>query len=187
MKQSHSNIQGSEDEGVTLPCLDKTFSGSTTPLFVLVSKEVVQKLEGYPIHIFQHKNSPLKYAYILKDDNYLSLHRFLMGLKPNDPHVVDHKNHDTLDNRYSNLRVCTRSENQRNRRKPHHSSTGKPTTSLYKGVRWHKKSRKWEAQICIDRKNKYLGLFDKEVDAALCYNQAAIKHFGQFACLNKVM
>ena len=90
---------------------------------------------------------------------------------------VDHINHDGLDNRKTNLRLCTRRQNNRNRRPC-------DKTSKYKGVCWNKRAKKFMASICIDGKNKNLGYFDDQVDAAKVYDNAAKKFFGEFAYLN---
>lgn len=105
------------------------------------------------------------------------MHRFIMGV--NDSKVeVDHINHDKLDNRRSNLRLCNRMENGRNRRK------GKNNTSGYKGVTWDKERGKWKASIESMNKVKHLGRFDNPEEAALAYDKAAIMMYGDFACLN---
>ena len=90
---------------------------------------------------------------------------------------VDHVNHNTLDNRKTNLRICTRAENQHNRRL-------QKGTSKYKGVYWNKRDKKWVAQIKLEGKQIYLGYFDSEIEAAKCYDINAIKYFGEFAKLN---
>jgi len=84
---------------------------------------------------------------------------------------VDHINGNGLDNRRANLRLCTRSENCRNRRK----STSSP--NQYKGVHFSKETGKWSAGIC-------LGSFNTEKEAALAYDEAARKIFGEFARVN---
>lgn len=95
--------------------------------------------------------------------------------------VIDHINGDGLDNRRANLRPCLRRENVLNSAK-----TGLPTTSRYKGVCWLSRTRKWQAYIKVNRKQRSLGYFDNEVDAALAYNAAARIEFGEFAWLNPV-
>ncbi len=94
---------------------------------------------------------------------------------------VDHINHDTLDNRRRvNLRICSRQENLRNRRK----FTG--CSSHFKGVCRTKRAKKWQASICIHGCLKHLGYFYSEVEAAHVYNIAATQNFGEFALLNDV-
>lgn len=92
---------------------------------------------------------------------------------------IDHINHKRTDNRWVNLRVCTRSQNLRNALKRPGCS------SKHKGVSWFKGRDKWEAYIDFDGRRKKLGYFDNERDAAVAYNENAIAIFGEFACLNE--
>jgi len=91
---------------------------------------------------------------------------------------VDHINHDTLDNRKDNLRVCTNAQNAHNRRKHRGGS------SQYKGVSWDKRHEKWLAQIQVDKKKRCLGYYEAEADAARAYDAVAREHFGEFANTN---
>jgi hypothetical protein len=103
------------------------------------------------------------------------MHRLIMNPPPG--FVVDHINGNREDNRRSNLRVCTRAQNARNRRK----MCG---ASRFKGVSWNAAKRKWTARIRRDGKLIPLGLYDDEVEAARAYDRMALKLFGEFACLN---
>jgi len=87
------------------------------------------------------------------------LHRELLGLAPGDGLEGDHINGDRLDNRRSNLRVVTRAGNQQNR----HYGFG---ASSYRGVSWHKPSGRWRAGAQLGGKQRHLGLFILEEDAA---------------------
>lgn len=91
---------------------------------------------------------------------------------------VDHINGDTLDNRKCNLRICTRSENLRNRPKDPDNTSG------YKGVHWSKKYNKWQSKIVLQRKTIHLGFFDDPIEAARAYDAKAKEIHGEFAFLN---
>lgn len=103
------------------------------------------------------------------------MHRFIMDAP--DGMEVDHINHNALDNRRANLRICTHTENLRNMR-------NKPHTSRFKGVRWLKDGRRWVAAIRLDGHQRVLGYFTDEVAAARAYDKAAIELFGEFAAPN---
>lgn len=95
--------------------------------------------------------------------------------------LVDHRNHNGLDNRRSNIRLCDSSKNQANR--------GKQAgcySSQFKGVHWDTERGKWRAILVVKNRRMRLGRFDCEVDAAKAYNEAANRCFGQFAMLNPV-
>lgn len=108
------------------------------------------------------------------------MHRFLLGLNFGDGKIVDHKNGNGLDNRRENLRICSKLENQRNQG-PRHTKTSK-----YKGVGYFKRDKKWRARIKVGEKDIEIGKFTTEKEAALAYNKAALKYFGEFAWLNDV-
>jgi len=108
----------------------------------------------------------------------ICMHRIIMNAPSN--LQVDHRNHDTLDNRKENLRLCTYSQNGMNRK------LHKNTTSQYKGVYWHKQGKKWLAHIRTKDKSIYLGLFKSEIQAAKAYNKKAKELFGEFALSNNI-
>jgi len=107
------------------------------------------------------------------------MHRLITNCP--DGFEVDHINHDMLDNRKANLRVCRHSENVYNQKVRTYAKT-----SVYKGVYFHKRDGKWIAQIQLNNKRKFLGYFTNEIDAAIAYNVAAIELFGDFALLNEI-
>lgn len=104
------------------------------------------------------------------------MHRQILGATDRRTDV-DHINQDGLDNRRANLRSCSRSENNGNRRKYR-------GTSRYKGVSWDSKNSKWLAQIHLSNRRRYLGRFVLEQDAARAYDAAALLQWGDFARLN---
>lgn len=105
------------------------------------------------------------------------MHRVIMDA-PKDM-CVDHINGNPLDNRRENLRLCTHANNMRNNK-----GWSKNTTSMYKGVSWDKKRKKWQAKISKNGKTIALGRYSSEQKAALAYNEAAKKHHGEFARQN---
>jgi hypothetical protein len=62
--------------------------------------------------------------------------------------------------------------------------TKRPTSSKFKGVRLEKRAGKWRAQIKINKKYIYLGLFSDEEEAARAYDLKAQELFGEYAALN---
>ena len=107
----------------------------------------------------------------------LAMHRLLMNADSDV--LVDHINHDALDNRRTNLRLCNAHQNLSNRRK----CIGK-TSSQYKGVIYRRRIRQWEANICFNYRHHHLGYFADEIQAAIAYDEAARQFFGEFAHLN---
>lgn len=115
--------------------------------------------------------------YARQNKTGLSLARILM--KPTRNMIVDHINHNTLDNRKENLRLCSRTENNRNRLK-----TKKKCSSKYKGVCRNKLANKWGSYIGYRKKMRFLGYYDSEKEAAQAYDKKAKELFGEFASLN---
>jgi len=111
----------------------------------------------------------------LKGNQYstLIMHREIM--QPPDDMQVDHINGNKLDNRKQNLRICTASQNSMNSNRQ---------KGLYRGVTWHKRDRKWRANIGANREKIYIGQFDCPHEAAKAYNKKALELHGEFARLN---
>jgi hypothetical protein len=91
---------------------------------------------------------------------------------------IDHINGVKNDNRISNLRLATPSQNLQNRGRPKNNTSGR------KGVSWIKFYSKWQATIRVGKKNIYLGRFSCIEKAADAYNAAALKYHGEFARLD---
>lgn len=118
-------------------------------------------------------------SYYVKDDGtegLLRMHRLIHP--PSEGKVVDHINGNKLDNRKSNLREATHSQNGMNRKPNKNSSHG------YKGA--VEESGKYVSRISIEGKSIYIGTFNTAEEAAKAYNIKAIEYFGEFARLNEV-
>lgn len=100
------------------------------------------------------------------------LHRMIMDC-PEDM-MIDHINHDKLNNSRNNLRICTNQQNNMNKGKQKNNKSG------IIGVHWDKKSEKWKATIRLNGKPIYLGRFDDLEEASQARKDAEIKYFGEF-------
>lgn len=105
------------------------------------------------------------------------MHRVVARAKPGQ--VVDHINHDTLDNRKANLRIVTTSQNMMNRRGPR-----KNTELGIRGVYHHKQTGKYRAMIRVRGSLKHLGLFSTIEEASTAYANANKKFFGEYGGLS---
>lgn len=110
------------------------------------------------------------------------MHRMIMNTP--DHLVCDHANHDGLDNRIANLRNCTTAQNNANRRKRATHCGSRAATSQYLGVAYDRRHNKWTAYIKKNGRQKNLGLFDVEEDAARAHDTAARQLHGPYAHLN---
>jgi hypothetical protein len=108
--------------------------------------------------------------------HYKRLHQVIMGTTSGQ--IVDHINGNPLDNRRSNLRIVSHSENNKN------STKRKNALNKFKGVHFSTRERKFKAQIQSNKNKISLGTFKTEVEAARAYDEAAKKLHGEFAKLN---
>ena len=122
-----------------------------------------------------------KQLYAARTRPRMSMHRIILKAQPGQQ--VDHINGNSLDNRRCNLRFANTSQNAANQQKRNGSSR-------FKGVaierRTYSLKKRWRARIKLRGKRYNLGYFHTEEEAALAYNQAAQKHFGEFARLNQL-
>ena len=119
--------------------------------------------------------APDGYWRITIDGKSWLLHRlawlYMTGDEP--PAIIDHADLDRTNNRWANLREATKSQNNANSHTRARSATG------FKGVFHHK--RKFRAQISVDGRCKYLGLFSSPEEAHAAYQRAAEAQYGNFA------
>lgn len=134
---------------------------------VLVSDEDFGVINGSSLHL-DNKG----YVKIHHGRNWSKLHRVLTNCPDN--LEVDHINGDKLDNRRENLRICTRSENARNKGLTKNNKSG------VAGVSWDEARNKWMASIKLNKKSYNLGRFDKIEDAIRIRKDSEQKMFGVY-------
>lgn len=111
----------------------------------------------------------------------MRMHVELMGYKQG--MEVDHRDRNGLNNCRSNLRFATHADNSRN------ASIRQDNTSGFKGVTFEpytRGSKKWKSTIQYDKRRITIGRYLTAKDAAMAYNDKAMRLFGEFACLNVV-
>lgn len=144
-------------------------------------KEIKTK-HGYIILVDDEDFEELsKYKWSIDKDGYAyrfggKMHRLI--IRPPANMEIDHINGNRIDNRKSNLRVCTHAQNQCNK------STIGINTSGFKGVAWREDCHKWRAKIKFCGTPINIGHFDNPIDAAIAYDKKALELFGEFAKLN---
>ena len=111
-----------------------------------------------------------------RSKRHLRMHRLILPGSAQ----IDHKNRNGLDNRRENLRPATGTQNSANQ------SKRLGGTSRFKGVSWDTHNRCWRASIACNRHGINLGRFQSELEAAMAYNTAALRLFGEYARGNEV-
>jgi hypothetical protein len=101
----------------------------------------------------------------------LSLHRAVFN---GNPQFIDHIDRNPANNVKANLRPATRAENNRNGKE-------RKNQSGYRGVSWLSRLHKWQAKICVDYKQIYLGIYDTAEEAYCAYLAAAKKYHGAYS------
>ncbi len=159
-----------------IPLAAKRKCKNSGKYFARVDDELFDELNKYHWSI-----STNGYAQRRDDKGAIILmHRQIMNLTFGDKQCVDHINRDRLDNRISNLRLCTRTENNHNMKLSSRNKSGA------KGI--YKDKNRLRVSIMFNRKKIYLGTFPNTEqgfkEATKAYNEAAIKYYGEFAYLN---
>lgn len=179
-KRNKENVYRTEGDITYIDITNRHGEVRTT----LVDTEDVDKIKNfYKFSCYYANNTD---SYYIKSHVYqgivdgkpkyknLSLHRFVMEAKEGE--VIDHINHDSLDNRKENLRRTNTGDNIKNRK-----SKSSNNTSGYRNVCWDKSRNKWIVQIQVNKKNKVLGEFKDVHEAGRFAEEMRQLHYGEFA------
>jgi len=149
----------------------KLTQGKTT----LCDNEDYEELNKYKWYTQKNRNKyyAVRAKYFSGVQKIISMHNIIM--KTPKGMETDHVNGLTLDNRKSNLRICTHSENSMNRIKQSNNKSG------FKGISWSKDNKKWRATIQLNYKKIHLGYFSDKEWAYAAYCTAATKYHKEFA------
>lgn len=145
---------------------------------ILIDADVIDKLNGIKLNLSYSKRNDAFYVNIQYKGKTERLHRFIMGFP--EGKQIDHIDRNGLNNQRDNLREATQSQNSANKPKT------KRSKSRYKGVYKHQNCDKYRVQFMCNRMLIQGGYFINEDEAALKYNELAVKHFSEFAFLNKI-
>lgn len=112
-------------------------------------------------------------GYVRTSNPSRRMHRIILELEDKNI-MVDHIHKNKFDNRKSELRIATNSQNQMNRDIPSKNTSG------FRGISWHKNKQAWIAQIGVNGKLKYLGIFKDIEDAIKVRLEAEKYYFGEY-------
>jgi hypothetical protein len=142
------------------------------PLITHIDTNDLEKMKKHPYSWYAEFNESTKSYYVRSHKSHKSgrrekilLHRFIMPV--GEGMVIDHVNHNTLDNRKENLRICTDTENRRN---PNGLRINNKSGIC--GVSWNEKYKVWYVQKKINNKSIYLGQYKDKHDAEKVINIA---------------
>lgn len=159
------------EKGVAIPLTGKHGKGK----FAFVDAKDFERVSKYKWHV--NKGYAERSFYKNGKAVHEKLHRFIFE-EVREGYVIDHINGNKLDNRRSNLRECTPTENKKNQQLSTVNKSG------YKGVCYSKYHGKWNAYITNDKKRKHIGYYSSAEEAAKAYDYFAARLHGDFAQLN---
>ena len=180
MEQTYQHICKVEDGGCgrTYTSLeqDTMLIPLTQGMFAKVDKEDFESLSKFKW--YAHKIGQKSYAARMttsvgRKRGLIHMHRQILGLPTNK--VVDHIDGNGLNNSKSNIRLCSRAENLRNRGRQVNNTSG------YSGVAWNKRHRYWEVYIKAGGGRIRLGYFRDKIDAINARMDGAYKYHKEFA------
>jgi len=142
----------------------------------LVDDEDFEMLNRYKWSAMRGANTYYAYTHIILESGKrtsIAMHRVIMQTPVG--YETDHRDRNGLNNQRFNLRICTHSQNQGNRKISTNSSSG------YKGIVWSKRDAVWQASIVYRCNKVHIGYFKSKDEAILARNSRAKELFGEFA------
>jgi len=159
---------------VEIPLHSRKYTG----LVAIVDDEDAELVEGYSWCQFKAKKTFYATARVPGSGDpgqMILMHRLI---RADVTGGIDHRDRDGLNNRRSNLRAASQSQQNANQARKTNNTSG------YTGVTWDEQHEAWKSQIGVNRKTHSLGLYDDPVEAAMVRDFAARQAFGEFASLN---
>jgi hypothetical protein len=129
----------------------------------IVAYAIVDDDKYYDLMLCKWHLNKNEYAAGVVNGKYVLMHRYIKNYTGKD--VIDHVNKNKLDNQIKNLKIKTRKQNSQNQ------SSRKGSSSKYVGVSFNKQTNKWQSDIRIDGKTKFLGYFNTENEAVSKRNE----------------
>lgn len=162
----YRNTYEINEEVVIINCYNKV--GEITGK-ITIDKEDFDKIRIYQWHI-ENSRPSIQYAQASIPKGTIRLHKLII---PSD-FQIDHINHNGLDNRKCNLRICTNAENNRNKRFERNPRSG------YTGIRYNSKTESYYVRIMVNKKEISLGAYKSIEEAIEARKKGEEKYFGNF-------
>ena len=162
----YRNTYEINEEVVIISCYNKV--GEITGK-IIIDKEDFDKIRIYQWHI-ENSRPSIQYAQASIPKGTIRLHKLII---PSD-FQIDHINHNGLDNRKCNLRICTNAENNRNKRFERNPRSG------YTGIRYNSKTGSYYVRIMVNKKEISLGAYKSIEEAIEVRKKGEEKYFGNF-------
>jgi hypothetical protein len=155
------------------------YSSNINKLPILIDDEDIEKVSKFRWYVNEDGYAVRNRSWKETSDTIpLKMHRLILNsLKGSS---TDHINGNKLDNRKSNLRICTIAQNNFGRGLKSNNTSG------VKGVHLHKPTGKWMVRVAANNKRHYFGLFSSKEEAIGVYNENCKLLHGEFSHLNAI-